>query len=199
MPAQLPHHLCINSSIAYDNSYAADFFRVLENSIKQSIIQKLQIVEPGKKESYDYNVHVKFDTDINTLTPRFYFHVQIDKLKITGYDWSREYISKNNFNLVTEKMNLPDITPEKVLEETEKQIQKMIYKFILVDMLFEKLNLNMDDYGIGINIDIKKEDDKVEYRLSKTAGYKYNSKVETLVDNWMTLEEIKAIVEIINE
>jgi len=199
MPAQLPHQLCINPSIVYDNSHAADFFRVLEHSIKQSIIQKLQIVDLGKKESYDYNVHVKFDTDRNSLSPRFYFYVQIDKLKITGYDWNRKYISKNNFNLVTEKMNLPDITPERVLEETEKQIQKMIYKFILVDMLFEKLNLNMDDYGIGINIDIKKEDDKVEYRLSKTAGYKYNSKVETLVDNWMTLEEIKAIVEIINE
>ena len=40
MPAPLPHIFNMNSPIAYDNSHAADFFRVLEHSIKQSIIQR---------------------------------------------------------------------------------------------------------------------------------------------------------------
>ena len=187
----------------------ADYFQSLSYSLQLEIEREIKKI---KGQDCNYDVNIRFEREYNALQPHFFYIIQVRKKG--EYDIFNAFV----FTLKSKDTHDHDCTLQELLQEFRDLLDGIVEKLILAEELFDRYNLHLNEDMEGIEIEVRKNNDKIEYRLTKTPLYDHiannvdmsiydhvttrNQKdglVSLIVDNWMTLDEIITIINLVNE
>ena len=193
----------------------ADYFQSLNYSLQLEIERKIKEI---KGQDYNYDVNIRFDRECNVLRPHFFYVIQVRKEEKEKYSNVGNILSSFVFTLKSKISHDHDCSLQELLQEFHDLLDGFVEKLLLAEELFDRYNLHLNEDMEGIDIEVRKNNDRVEYRLSKTplynhiandidmavynhvtAGNQKDGIVSLIVDNWMTLEEIITTINLVNE
>ena len=193
----------------------ADYFQSLNYSLQLEIERKIKEI---KGQDYNYDVNIRFDRECNVLRPHFFYVIQVRKEEKEKYSNVGNILSSFVFTLKSKISHDHDCSLQELLQEFHDLLDGFVEKLLLAEELFDRYNLHLNEDMEGIDIEVRKNNDRVEYRLSKTplynhiandidmavynhvtAGNQKDDIVSLIVDNWMTLEEIITTINLVNE
>ena len=198
----------------------ADFFKAMNFQLEDEITKKIKKIK-GIDEGSKYNVEINFDRDYNQLRPKFYYIIQVKKTVFTGdshYGNIDEY-EHFMFTLSSKKPHDHDATLKELLYEFGDLLDGFVEKLLLAEELFDRYNIHINEDMDGIDIEVDGEGYDAKYKLTKTPQYEktmietstdpmvykisaMNTKdhlVSLIVDDWMTLDEMKTVIDLVYE
>lgn len=200
-------------SIVDSSWHYADYFQSLNYSLQLEIERRIKEI---KGQDCNYDVNIRFEREHNALRTHFFYIIQIRKEE--KYDNIKNILNAFAFTLKSKNTHDYDCTLQELLQEFHDLLDGIAEKLILAEELFDRYNLHLNEDMKGIEIEVRKNNDKIEYRLTKTPLYDYiangidmavynhvtaeNQKdelVSLIVDNWMTLDEIITTINLVNE
>ena len=211
-----------SDSITDAGNYAhyCSFFQNINDRLADEITKKIKKIK-GIDEGSKYNVEINFDRDYNQLRPKFYYIIQVKKTVFTGdshYGNIDEY-EHFMFTLSSKKPHDHDATLKELLYEFGDLLDGFVEKLLLAEELFDRYNIHINEDMDGIDIEVDGEGYDAKYKLTKTPQYEktmietstdpmvyktsaMNTKdhlVSLIVDDWMTLDEMKTVIDLVYE
>jgi len=203
-----PHNF-YSINFMHDNSFIQRMNDILSNEL----IRKMKEI---RGQSEHYNVNIRFEREYNALRPHFFYIIQIRKEE--KYDNIKNILNSFVFTLKSKNPHDNDCTLQELLQEFHDLLDGFVEKLILAEELFDRYNLHINEDMEGVEIDVRKNNNRIEYKLTKTPLYNHitndidmaeynhvtaeNQKdglVSLIVDNWMTLDEIKTAIDLVYE
>lgn len=198
----------------------ADFFKAMNFRLEDEITKKIKKIK-GIDEGSKYNVEINFDRDYNQLRPKFYYIIRVKKTVFTG-DSHYGNIDEHEhfmFTLSSKNPHDHDVTLKELLYEFGDLLDGFVEKLLLAEELFDRYNIHINEDMDGIDIEVDGEGYDAKYKLTKTPQYEKtmmetstdpmvykisakNTKdhlVSLIVDDWMTLNEMKTVIDLVYE
>lgn len=200
----------------------SDFFNAMDSQLEDEITRKIKKIK-GMDENSRYKVNIRLETECNKLRPKFYYIIQVRKIYEddnsscggTCGGIEEHFI----FTLSSKKPYDHDVTLKELLYEFGDLLDGFVEKLLLAEELFDRYNIHINEDMDGIDIEVDGEGYDAKYKLTKTPQYEktmietstdpmaykisaMNTKdhlVSLIVDDWMTLDEMKTVIDLVYE
>ena len=123
------------------------------------------------------------------------------------------------FTLSSKEPHFHDATLKELLYEFGDLLDGFVEKLLLAEELFDRYNIHINEDMDGIDIEVDGEGYDAKYKLTKTPQYEKtmietstdpmvykisakNTKdhlISLIVDDWMTLDEMKTVIDLVYE
>lgn len=200
----------INDIIGLSPMHCADFFKAMDSHLEDEITRKIKDIK-GIDENSKYKVNIRFEKEYNKLWPKFYYIIHVKKTTSTGDSYYGNIYERHfMFTLSSKKPHNCDVTLKEILHEFGDLLDGFVEKLLLAEELFDRYNIHINEDMDGIDIEVDGEGYDAKYKLTKTPQYEKtmietnttNTKdhlVSLIVDDWMTLDEIKTVIDLVYE
>lgn len=196
----------------------SDFFNTMDSQLEDEITRKIKKIK-GIDEDSRYKVTIRLETECNKLRPKFYYIIQVQKI-VSSDDPSYGGIEEHFiFTLSSKTPHDCDTTLKEILHEFGDLLDGFVEKLLLAEELFNRYNIHINEDMDGIDIEVDGEGYDAKYKLTKTPQYEktmietstdpmvyqvgaMNTKdhlVSLIVDDWMTIEEMKTVIDLVYE
>ena len=196
----------------------SDFFNAMDSQLEDEITRKIKKIK-GIDENSRYKVTIRLETECNKLRPKFYYIIQVQKI-VSSDDPSYGGIEEHFiFTLSSKKPYDHDVTLKELLYEFGDLLDGFVEKLLLAEELFNRYNIHINEDMDGIDIEVDGEGYDAKYKLTKTPQYEktmvetstdpmvyqvgaMNTKdhlVSLIVDDWMTIDEMKTVIDLVYE